>query len=145
MTRPITVMEWLCYSWLHTAVCSHSHSPPVQRHRQRHTASQTHVCLVCLSHTTVPHPSDNIETMAQSHRGAQTSSLQQNRNTTVLCVCTVRTCTKTVIIQDPAGAEKSIFKFCHIHTYMVESQAHADCGGYVYMHVITFGQEPLIT
>lgn len=28
MTRPITVMEWLCYSWLHTAVCSHSHSPP---------------------------------------------------------------------------------------------------------------------
>lgn len=31
MTTPITMMEWLGYSWLHTGVFSHSHSPPVQR------------------------------------------------------------------------------------------------------------------
>lgn len=50
MTGPITVMEWLCYSWLHTAVCSHCHSPPVQRH----------AALSVSPAKCVPHPSGSI-------------------------------------------------------------------------------------
>lgn len=46
MTSPITVMEWPGYSWLHTGVFSHSHSPPVQR--RRHNAFQALICLVFL-------------------------------------------------------------------------------------------------
>lgn len=79
MTRPITVMEWLCYSWLHTAVCSHSHSPPVQRN----AAFQTHVCRVCLSRKIIPHPYENIKTL---HSKQNKRHRERNRNTTALYV-----------------------------------------------------------
>lgn len=52
MTSPIRVMEWPGYSWLHTGVFSHSHSPPVQR--RRHDAFQTLIGLVRLCGNILP-------------------------------------------------------------------------------------------
>lgn len=101
MTRPITVMEWLCYSWLHTAVCSHSHSPPVQRN----AAFQTHICRVCLSRKIIPHPYENIKTL---HSKQNKRHRERNRNTTALYMYTV--------ILDPARTERSAFKLHHTQT-----------------------------
>lgn len=62
MTSPIRMMEWLGYSWLHTGVFSHSHSPPVQR--RRHNAFQTLICLICLFCNILP--SESIKKKIQT-------------------------------------------------------------------------------
>lgn len=109
MTRPITVMEWLCYSWLHTAVCSHSHSPPVQTHRQRqrHAAFQPRDCCIHLSHKIEPLPSDNIA-----------KNLQHNQNRP----CHARETqpplkhTHTLLILEPESTDQSSRPISHTYS-----------------------------
>lgn len=134
MTRPITVMEWLCYSWLHTAVCSHSHSPPVQTHRQRqrHAAFQTHVCRIHLSHKIVPQPSDNIKKIDTVSKINRTTNGKRNRAAVYTYTYTNHTVDhqdRNIHLQNPLHS--------HTHSCTVNIQTPGECRSYVYIHVIT--------